>query len=270
MIPLAYITEWQSMAPWQIPDMVEQDLIISRVLIDLYSDTTLRNQLAFRGGTALHKLYLIPPARYSEDIDLVQIHEEPIGETIDRIRHILTPWLGIPKHEIKSNAAKLYFRFESENNPGTFPRVKIEINTREHVPAEHTVEYQFKVQSRWINNTASITTYSLEELLGTKLRALYQRKKGRDLFDLDYALRVSNLDSQKVVTAFVEYVSNQGLRITASQFRQNLIVKQADSQFREDIIPLLRPEISFNINQALAQIEETFISKIDATWKKLP
>ena len=97
------------MAPWQTSDMVEQDLIISRILLDLYGDTDLRDRLAFRGGTALYKLRLLPPARYSEDIDLVQIRAEPIGETIAHIREVLAPWLGMPKHEVKANAAKLYY-----------------------------------------------------------------------------------------------------------------------------------------------------------------
>lgn len=65
MIPLAYITEWQEVAPWRDPIMVEQDLLISRVLLDLFRRDELRQQLAFRGGTALYKLCLVPAARYS-------------------------------------------------------------------------------------------------------------------------------------------------------------------------------------------------------------
>lgn len=267
MIPLAFITEWQPMAPWQTLDMVEQDLIISRMLLDLYGDVDLRARLAFRGGTALYKLYLLPPARYSEDIDLVQIRAEPIGDTLDRIRVILAPWLGIPKHEVKKNAAKLYYRFESETHPGTWMRVKIEINTREHMPVKRIVEHPFSVASRWVTNSALISTYSLEELLGTKLRALYQRKKGRDLFDLDYAMRVCTIDSQAVVDAFVEYVSNQRLQITALQFRQNLHEKLADHQFGMDIMPLLRPDMAFDLDDAYVRVEEAFLAKLDAAWE---
>lgn len=40
----------------------------------------MRDTLAFRGGTALYKLYLKPAARYSEDIDLVQVKAEPAGD----------------------------------------------------------------------------------------------------------------------------------------------------------------------------------------------
>ena len=58
MIPKPYIAKWQEFAPWQEFYQIEQDLVISRVLIELFSDEFLRENLAFRGGTALHKLFL--------------------------------------------------------------------------------------------------------------------------------------------------------------------------------------------------------------------
>ena len=95
MIQKAFITQWGTVVPWSSPRLVEQDLIICRVLVSIYSDPFLKEHLAFRGGTALHKLYLEPQPRYSEDIDLVQVNAEPIKETIDHLREALS-WLGEP------------------------------------------------------------------------------------------------------------------------------------------------------------------------------
>ena len=78
MIPRRYITEWKANAPWPTDAQVEQDLVIERALVALFSDPFLKEHVAFRGGTALHKIYLKPQARYSEDIDLVQIKDGPI------------------------------------------------------------------------------------------------------------------------------------------------------------------------------------------------
>ena len=64
MIPRAYIDAWRAEAPWQQDFQVEQDLVISRALVQIFSHNLLREQLAFRGGTALHKLFLYPQARY--------------------------------------------------------------------------------------------------------------------------------------------------------------------------------------------------------------
>lgn len=85
MIPENFIEQWQSSVKWRTLPQIEQDLVISRTLVDLYNEPYIKDALVFRGGTALNKLFLTPPARYSEDIDFVQKRPEPIGKTIDSI-----------------------------------------------------------------------------------------------------------------------------------------------------------------------------------------
>jgi len=97
VIPRDFITEWRKIAPWVQDYQVEQDLIISRALVEIFSAPRLASALAFRGGTALYKLHITPAARYSEDIDLVQVHAGPIGPTLDLLRAALDPWLGTPQ-----------------------------------------------------------------------------------------------------------------------------------------------------------------------------
>jgi hypothetical protein len=96
MILQQYITEWSEIAPWKPNEQVEQDLIICRSLVELFKDEFIAEELAFLGGMALHKLFLEPQPRYSEDIDLVQISAEPFGSSIDKIRKQLS-FLGEPK-----------------------------------------------------------------------------------------------------------------------------------------------------------------------------
>jgi len=79
MIPVAFITEWRKHAPWSQDAWVEQDLVISRALVEIFRVPAVAERLAFCGGTALHKLHLSPAVRYSEDIDLVQVGY-PISE----------------------------------------------------------------------------------------------------------------------------------------------------------------------------------------------
>jgi hypothetical protein len=71
MIPRAHITGWRPRAPWSTDAQIEQDLVICRALVEIYSDDLAAREVAFRGGTALHKLYFEMPGRYSEDIELV-------------------------------------------------------------------------------------------------------------------------------------------------------------------------------------------------------
>ena len=235
MIPRAYITEWRAVAPWSQDAWVEQDLVISRALVALFSVAALAERLAFRGGTALYKLHLRPPARYSEDIDLVQVRSEPIGATLDLVRGALDPWLGTSQHRLSERTAALVYRFDSEDDPPLKMRLKIEINTREHFSALGLTRVPFRVESRWFRGDAEV---------GTKLRALYQRNKGRDLFDLWFALAQGIVNTGALFRCFQRYMAEGGHTVTRAQFEMNLHEKARSPGFRRDILPLLRPDPS--------------------------
>jgi len=197
--PRDYITEWRGQAPWVSDLQVEQDLVISRALVELFARPGIAEVLAFRGGTALYKLHLRPAARYSEDIDLVQVSSSPIGPVLKEIRATLDPWLGEPRWKQGEGRVTLSYRFESEGLPSARMKLKVEINTREHFTVFGHRSHRFDVASRWFAGSAGVLTYELDELLGTKLRALFQRRKGRDLFDLALALRDARVDAKRVV-----------------------------------------------------------------------
>src|ERR1035437_961279 len=250
MIPISAIEEWRSHVPWQTNEQVEQDLIICRALTELFKDEFLASHLAFRGGTALHKLYLSPQPRYSEDIDLVQIKAEPIKETIDRIRDILS-FLGIPVIKQKANNNTLVFRFESEFAPVMPLRLKVETNCREHFSVLGITKFPFVVESQWYNDSCKITTYQLEELLGTKLRALYQRRKGRDLFDLYTAIIQKDLNYDQILTCYREYMNFVvSSPPTQKEFLLNMETKMLDEEFLGDTMMLLRNGENYNPQEA--------------------
>jgi predicted nucleotidyltransferase component of viral defense system len=106
MIPKPHIAKWRKHAPWKEFAQVEQDLIISRALVEIFSDDFLYENLAFRGGTALHKLYLDPAARYSEDIDLVQVKEGSIKPIMQRLREVITFFDEERTTQVKGHGAK--------------------------------------------------------------------------------------------------------------------------------------------------------------------
>lgn len=263
MIPQAYIIEWYQTVPWQTMEQVEQDLVISRVLIELFSDARLAKSLAFRGGTALHKLYLCPQQRYSEDIDLVQVRAEPFGPLADRIRERLS-FLGEPRRSPRAHNFTLYYDFESEFTPPGSLRLKVETNTREHFHVTDYVEFPFSVDSKWFKGDCSLTTYTLEELLGTKLRALYQRRKGRDLFDLYYALTQSpSLNTDLLIRCYKEYMAfSTGHPPGKREFILNLEAKITDPEFIGDTKGLLRPDLNYDQITALEKVKSELIERI--------
>jgi predicted nucleotidyltransferase component of viral defense system len=262
MIPQPAIKQWQETFPWQKDYQIEQDLIICRALCALYNDTYLSENLALRGGTTLHKLFLQPQQRYSEDIDLVQIKAEPIKETIERIRQVLS-FLGKPVIKQKAHNNTLIFRFNSEIPPIVPLRLKIEINCREHFNVLGLIQHDFSVNNQWFSKNCNLTTYHLDELLGTKLRALYQRRKGRDLFDLYKALLTQNVNIENIIYCYRKYI---GFVVnnppTQKEYLQNMELKMQDEEFLGDTAMLLRPDEKFNPGEAWELVRKTLIEKL--------
>ena len=263
MIPQRYIEEWKISAPWPNDAQVEQDLIIARALVEIFSDDMLRESLAFRGGTALHKLYLQPQARYSEDIDLVQIKPEPINPILKRIRERLS-FMGTKrtvKQHIHNNT--IVYRFETEIQPIINMRLKIEINTREHFDVLGMKLIPYKVKNGWFSGECNLNCYELEELLGTKLRALYQRRKGRDLFDLYWALINQEIDAENIIKCYDTYMKYSVKQPpTQKQFLANIEEKMSDIEFTQDIHIILKPGVDYNNESAWSLVNEKLISKI--------
>lgn len=263
MIPQQYITEWSEIAPWRANEQVEQDLIICRSLVELFSDEFIAEKLAFRGGTALHKLFLEPQSRYSEDIDLVQISAEPFGPSIDKIRKLLG-FLGEPKIKQKDRNTTMIFSFESEIQPVQILKLKVETNCREHFSVFNLKGKIFKVNSQWFNGECNITTFEIEELLGTKLRALYQRKKGRDLYDLFKALKSStSISGEKIIQVFQHHMKKEVTGIPSfGTFLKNLEDKMNDPEFMGDTTALIRPDETYDPKEGFNLVKSELIEKM--------
>ncbi len=268
MIPEANIIHWRKFAPWPNDAQVEQDLIISRALVEIFNHIFLREQLAFRGGTALYKIFLNKTSRYSEDIDLVLVKDQEYGPIIDALRKVLTPWLGTPNVKTRSGKITLRFKFTTEIQPVQDMKLKVEINTEECFSILGLEKKQFKVESPWFNGETKISTFRAEELLGTKLRALYQREKGRDLFDMETAHNNLTLNVDQVVDCFIKYTKKQGLNITRAQYEQNLASKKISKKFLNDITPLLRSGQSYEMDSGFQLVESKYINKLSGDpWK---
>lgn len=262
MIPQAAITHWRNVVPWPQDVQVEQDLIISRTLVEIFQQPILSDSLVLRGGTAFHKLYLIPAKRYSEDIDLVQIASGPIGPVLDAVRSSLDPVLGAPRRENNPDNVTLRYRVDSEIPPIVPIRLKIEINTREHFSVFEVVSRSLAVSSPWFYGSAEIMTFTLEELLATKLRALYQRRKGRDLFDLWLGLKEKSVDPAQVVKAFNKYMDAEGSKVTRKVIEKNLKEKIQSKRFDSDLQPLVTSTKDYDVTKAAKRITEQLLSRL--------
>lgn len=240
MIEQGNLIAWAEEVPWRNPVQVEQDLILSRALVELFRQDSIARQCTLRGGTALNKLVFKPAARYSEDIDLVQEVPGPIGPLLDSVRDAVTPWLGRPKVERLTRGTTLVWKFDTTTSPVERSRLKLEINTREHGWVGKPMGVPFKVVNSWFEGEAEITTVGLEALMATKMRALYQRRKGRDLFDLHSAIhRFPEMDLRQVLAGFRKVMEMEGHPVSLKEFNLNLDEKVVRPEFSSDIKSLL-------------------------------
>lgn len=269
MIELSSIIHWRQNAPWGNDAQVEQDLIISRTLVDIFNHPLLAKTLTFRGGTALQKCFHKKSTRYSEDIDLVQRVAGPIGPILDGFRDSLEPWLGKPRKKLGQGRATLYYPFETTTTPITKAKLKVEINTREHFSVFDLVNIPFQIKSPWYSGQTEIISYPIEELLGTKLRALYQRKKGRDLYDLAIALEEHSIRVEKVIECFLRYMEWMELKVSRAEFEENLLQKRNTNAFRHDMIPLISPGKHYDFEKSFKLVWDTIITQLPGEpWKK--
>lgn len=232
------------------------------MLVEIFSDEFLNENFAFRGGTALHKLYLNPAPRYSEDIDLVQIKSGPIKPIMERLKEVITFFEEPRNTMVKGHGAKVNYRFTAEHEEIRL-RLKLEINCKEHFNVLPWIEYPFEVNNPWFSGSTKIRTYDVNELLGTKLRALYQRKKGRDLFDLDYSRLTMELDMDKIIESFRAYMKFSVDHIpTQRQFMLNIEEKEQDQHFLTDMDGLIRSGVKYNQQEAFEWLKNEVIIRL--------
>ena len=276
MIAQEHLAVWSQTAPWMEAWQVEQDLIISRAIVEIFNDAFLREELRFRGGTSLNKLHFPEPMRYSEDIDVVRTTKGPIGPILNRLREVLQPWLGQARFNRSRIAPGLRFSIAAQDSSLAKPLIlKIEINTRETEAYGGSPALPYKVDNPWFSGETIVQTYVREEMLATKLRALLARNKGRDLFDLFHALEVfEGLDPGRVVGFFQRYAEREKRNISRAEAEERMFAKLENPKFLEDMLPLLPEERCADftddmVKAAFSAVFAKFVVRLPGEpWKK--
>ena len=184
-----------------------------------------------------------------------------MGRTTKLIIEALDQFLGEPSRDASFGCITLTYCVMGED--GWPLKVKIEINTREHFSVLGFLEKPFLSSSSLHPGEVIICTYYIEELLGTKMRALYQRRKGRDLYDLDVSLAaMPSLDLDSIVHCFVHYIDHENRRISKAQFLANLEAKLLNSEFRKDTLPLLPRDVLFEPDKAYENVRKLLIERL--------
>ncbi len=265
----------QTVVPWSAQYQVEQDLLLCRAMVALFNDAFLGAQIAMRGGTLLHKVHLAPPSRYSEDIDLVVVGTRPEDHIRRAIRRVLADVLGMPKASVwdtltlalrntvkSSRVLRMTYSLSSLMEPGRMLDIVVEANVTERTPHRSVVAIPFRFPFRDQSVQTQIKAYDIHELLGTKMRAMFQRKRGRDLFDLYWALTKSTspVDPAGIIESFQHYMKQEVTKAGRAKFVGILEAHLQDRGFCSDMEPLLRAGISYDPQSAGIYIKTNLLS----------
>ena len=257
MIPYDTITAWSNVHAWPTREQVEQDLLLSQAICEISNDSILGKELVIRGGTAFHKIFLPKSYRYSEDLDYVRTTQGGIAEITKRLTEIGSA-LGYSVKTKIGMYPKIYYR--STMQTGLPLRIKIEINTYERSPALPLTYFEHTINSDWYKGKALVQTFQPEELIATKIRALYQRSKGRDLYDIWLALNVLQLDRDLLTQAFAPY---RPIGFTSKLAIRNLEEKLKNPDFRADILPLMATDTeSYDLDSAGQMVIENLLAQL--------
>jgi predicted nucleotidyltransferase component of viral defense system len=269
----------QNNVPWAELYQVEQDLLLSLSMHKIFADKFLSGQVAMRGGTILHKVHLAPPARYSEDIDLVIVGDRPEGHIKRALMRVLREVLGKEKSSgwallklAVRNAAKpsrilrCIYKVPSVSEPGRELTIEVEVNVSERIPKFPLQSLDFESIHRSVVLQNNIVSYNINEMLGTKMRAMFQRKKGRDLFDLYWALTAKSVmpvNIPSIIDAFTHYMRDEDTHVPRSEFLAHLRKCLSDKAgFCSDMLPLLRNDLKYDPQIAGEYIETTLLSQL--------
>jgi predicted nucleotidyltransferase component of viral defense system len=267
----------QTHVPWPAQHQIEQDLLLCQSMAALFNDNFLKGQIAMRGGTLLHKVHLAPPSRYSEDIDLVVFGDRPEDHVRKALRRVLGDVLGDPKtsaweairlairNAVKpSRVLRMTYSVPSVGEPGTTLNVVVEANVTERKPHRSIVENLFEFPFRDQSVKTLINGYHIHEMLGTKMRALFQRRRGRDLFDLYWALTVAKpaVDAAAVIESFQHYLQQEGAVAGRAEFIAILDAHLADRGFRSDMTSLMREGVKYDTQQAGLYVKTHLLSML--------
>ena len=164
----------QLVVPWPSLRQVEQDLLLCRAMVALFSDEFLSTQVAMRGGTLLHKVYLAPAARYSEDIDLVVIGNRPEDHVRKALRRVLVDVLGTPKVSAwdaialairntakPSRILRMTYRVPSMSTPGASLEIAVEANVTERLSHQPIMRIPFEIPFRGVPMKTTINGYDI-------------------------------------------------------------------------------------------------------------
>ena len=245
--------------------LAELDYRLVQALDAIYGDNFLRERLCMKGGTAINKLYLKETSRLSVDLDFNHIgSKEQVSEEKKNLREKITELLKAqdPSYNIRTKRKyeQTTLKIGYRAVVGAPQNFKLEISHIERFPILGLVEKQLET----FEGKFTIATYQLEELMATKLRALFERLKGRDVYDLYF---VSKLKPEPISTRklFLYYFYRSKKVFNPKVYFRNLSEKYESERYVDDVSKFVKPSVQFSLKAVTTQVMSyySFLEELD-------
>jgi predicted nucleotidyltransferase component of viral defense system len=240
-------------AEWGLrDDVIEKDYVIGWLLWGIGSQPELNKSWAFKGGTCLKKCFL-ETWRFSEDLDFTVLPEGPIEpehlqtifrELLNRIYSASGIDFSVTKPIFKTGGhpnyveGRIYYR--GPRNAPTPARVKLDLLKSEKLVRPAVIKqivHPYTEYEDSLPDNTGVLCYSFEEVFAEKIRAMGERCRPRDLYDIVNLYRHCNkveVDPAVIYGILVDKCSTKGVPLTTfllidtSPYKQEIISEWAN------------------------------------------
>jgi len=240
-------------------DIVEKDYVIGWLLWGIGSNQRLSASWAFKGGTCLKKCYL-ETYRFSEDLDFTILPGGPIkpGEVMPLLQEIfghvyeqagidfrVTPPILRMRPDGKSAEGRVYYR-GPRNAPGV-ASIKLDLTESEQVIRPTVLRHISHPYPDQLPAPATVRCYSFEELFAEKLRAMGERSRPRDLYDIINLFRRKEFQphAELIHSVYIQKCASRGVEVfTFSSLENSPYRRELETEWANMLghqLPVLPP-----------------------------
>ena len=194
--------------------LMEKDYVNSWILYAIYS-SSLKDELAFKGGTALSKIYFPKIWRFSEDLDLTAYREINREGFLKVLRSALSD---------ASEKSDVHFEIKSTHFTPGYVQIKVQYEaplgqkntTRLDLTLDETLSSSLEEKPHSFEDIPEFTVvvYSLDEIIVEKIRSLFERERARDFFDVYKILEMDAIeDFERIVKNLKKKMKHKGMNL---------------------------------------------------------
>ena len=254
-----------------LPGTVEKDYVLGWLLAGICNHPTIAEKWVFKGGTCLKKCYF-ETYRFSEDLDFTVIEESQLNmDSLTSVFRDISVWIyekagiTLPSDKLRfevfrnnrdrmAGEGRISYRGPIAPAARDLPRIKLDLTTDETLilpPIKRSVLHPY---SDAPEQGIVARCYTYEEVFAEKVRALAERARPRDLYDV---INLFRQDEFRPASTAIQKILAKKCLFKKIPFPTMETLSPLKEQLIEDWAAMLRHQLPT-------------LPPVDAFWKELP